>query len=205
MNGIKCYRKGGCGPYEMCSCNNCPASKPEYASRYSSATSQSSKLTPLPKVSEIKYVDGDILTSPSEDNAGSVIICHQVNCKGVMGAGLAKQIRTRFPEVYYHYKESCDSGGSSRLGEVQLVSCLAGAGYLVANIFGQDGYGRDKCYTDYEALRRAFRWLSSMTGWTIRIPYNFGCGLGGGDWATVLNIIQTELADKGCKVEIWKL
>lgn len=26
----KCYRSGGCGPYENRSCNECPASKPEY-------------------------------------------------------------------------------------------------------------------------------------------------------------------------------
>lgn len=25
-----CYRDGGCGPYEMLSCTECPASKPEY-------------------------------------------------------------------------------------------------------------------------------------------------------------------------------
>ena len=25
-----CYRAGGCGPFEMYSCNECPASKPEY-------------------------------------------------------------------------------------------------------------------------------------------------------------------------------
>jgi hypothetical protein len=25
-----CYRDGGCGPYEMYSCSECPASKPEY-------------------------------------------------------------------------------------------------------------------------------------------------------------------------------
>ena len=30
---MTCYRKGGCGPYEMRSCNECPASKPEYAQR----------------------------------------------------------------------------------------------------------------------------------------------------------------------------
>lgn len=28
-----CYREGGCGPYENRSCNECPASKPEYAAR----------------------------------------------------------------------------------------------------------------------------------------------------------------------------
>lgn len=27
---MTCYRSGGCGPYEMRSCSECPASKPEY-------------------------------------------------------------------------------------------------------------------------------------------------------------------------------
>lgn len=27
---MPCYRSGGCGPYEMYSCSECPASKPEY-------------------------------------------------------------------------------------------------------------------------------------------------------------------------------
>lgn len=27
---MSCYRKGGCGPYEMLSCSECPASKPTY-------------------------------------------------------------------------------------------------------------------------------------------------------------------------------
>lgn len=27
---MACYRSGGCGPYEMLSCNECPASKPDY-------------------------------------------------------------------------------------------------------------------------------------------------------------------------------
>ena len=27
---MACYRNGGCGPYEMMSCSECPASKPEY-------------------------------------------------------------------------------------------------------------------------------------------------------------------------------
>ncbi len=31
---MKCYRDGGCGPYEMYSCTKCPASNPEYLKRY---------------------------------------------------------------------------------------------------------------------------------------------------------------------------
>lgn len=30
---MTCYRKGGCGPYEMYPCNICPASKPEHLQR----------------------------------------------------------------------------------------------------------------------------------------------------------------------------
>lgn len=41
----------------------------------------------------IKFVNGDILTFPERD--GDTIICQQVNCRGVMGAGLAKQIRDK--------------------------------------------------------------------------------------------------------------
>lgn len=31
---MKCYREGGCGPYENYSCGDCPASRPEYAERH---------------------------------------------------------------------------------------------------------------------------------------------------------------------------
>ena len=50
----------------------------------------------------IKFVNGNILTFPERDE--DTIICHQVNCKGVMGAGLAKQIRDKWPDVYDRYR-----------------------------------------------------------------------------------------------------
>ena len=31
-------------------------------------------------------------------------ICHQVNCQGVMGSGVAKAIRDKWPQVYEEYK-----------------------------------------------------------------------------------------------------
>lgn len=40
---MTCYRQGGgCGPYEMSSCGECPASKPEYAERYRERYNKSS-------------------------------------------------------------------------------------------------------------------------------------------------------------------
>lgn len=45
----------------------------------------------------IKHVKGDILATPTRNE--DTVICHQVNCCGVMGAGLAKQIRDKWPVV----------------------------------------------------------------------------------------------------------
>lgn len=154
---------------------------------------------------EIKYVLGDIL-SPNDNETQGVIICHQVNCQGVMGAGLAKQVKTKFPSVYHAYKEKCDALGSKNLGSVQFCSCLSEAGYIVANVFGQDRYGTDKRYTNYNALKKAFSAVAqAFPNDAIRIPYLMGCGLAGGDWNVVLQIINEDLVNKGCQVEIWRL
>ena len=144
---------------------------------------------------------GNILTPV--DPINKVIVCHQVNCQGAMGAGLAKQIRTKHPGVYEVYKEKCDAG-LAKIGDVQLVSCLSDGGYIIANIFGQNRYGRDKRYTDYDGLREAFSCLADcFPNATFRFPYKFGCGLAGGDWNVVLKIIKESFKD--CKVEIWRL
>ena len=150
----------------------------------------------------LTYVNGDILTPNNLDRV--VFVCHQVNCKGVMGAGLAKQIKSKHPVVYKAYKEKCDSG-FAHLGDVQFVSRLSMTGYIVANIFGQDGYGREKCHTDYDALRTAFITIAEgAPNDIVRIPYKMGCGLGGGDWDTVLAMIE-EILVPAVDVEIWQL
>lgn len=157
----------------------------------------------------LKTVYGDILTPNANEVAA--VICHQVNMRGVMGAGLARQIRNKFPSVYDAYKVKCSSGTVS-LGDVQFVSMLPDNGCVIVNIFGQDGYGTDKVYTDYGALRKAFAKVVTTLHLTkalhnaiVRIPYGLGCGLAGGNWNTVLRIIQEELVNEGVEVEIWKL
>lgn len=51
----------------------------------------------------IYNIVGDLLKQDKVD-----IICHQTNCKGVMGAGIAFQIKRTYPEVFKKYKEFCD-------------------------------------------------------------------------------------------------
>ena len=40
---IQCYRKEGCSNYEMRSCTECPASKPEYLKRYRKASDNNTR------------------------------------------------------------------------------------------------------------------------------------------------------------------
>lgn len=153
----------------------------------------------------MNIVCGDILSTP---DTRPTIICHQVNCKGVMGSGLAKQIKDKHPEVYQAYKEKCAciERGIGGLGDVQLVPILnVSVSHIIANIFGQYDYGRCKRYTDYDALKKAFGVLAKDCGQcVIRLPYGIGCGLGGGNWDIVSKIIVDELIFKGVNVEIWK-
>lgn len=154
------------------------------------------------KVTGIKTVTGDILTPNPKPNQ-PCLVCHQVNCMGKMGAGLALSIRKAFPSVYRVYKEKCDDG-MAQLGDVQYCSVLGDANYVIVNVFGQYGYGRGQCQTNYEALGKAFAKIhQAFPNEVVRIPYKMGCGLGGGDWNTVLNIIKESF--EGQPVEIWKL
>ena len=121
------------------------------------------------------------------------IICQQVNCKGVMGSGLAKQIRTKYPEAYNSYTyfiKQCKEFDEPLLGSVNKV--ILHDGRILFNMFAQDGYGRDKRYTDYTAFEHCLEEnrLLVPENKTIAIPYLIGCGLGGGDWYIIKGMLE---------------
>lgn len=143
----------------------------------------------------IKIVEGNILNAPEN------IIGHQVNCQGVMGAGLAKQIRSKYPEVFNNYSElvsSCENK-SDLLGKMQLVTC--GENRWVANVFGQYSYGRGNVnYTSYIALEDAMICLRDIAikhNLTVALPFGIGCGLAGGNWDIVEKMIVNTFEQHG--------
>lgn len=133
------------------------------------------------------------------------IICHQVNCQGVMGSGLAKQIKDKYSKAYYDYVSAYDSG-HIQLGKV-IFSIITTTPYLViAHICGQDKYGREKgvVYTNYEAVKLALGLVvahrqayyeKTFNLPRIFIPFKMGCGLGGGDWYMMNNIVTRIIPD----------
>lgn len=143
----------------------------------------------------IKIIDGDLFDTDAK------YICHQVNCQGRMGSGVAKTVRKKFPEAFEQYKKECSKGGC--LGSVQFV---ASNGKIIINMFAQDRYGFDgKKYTDDDAFVKCLAEIQSAVpdGVTIAMPYKIGCGLGGGDWGTILSYIENILAHH-YEVELWK-
>lgn len=149
----------------------------------------------------ITFVKGDIT------KASTQVIAHQVNCNGVMGAGVARAMRRAFPEIYAPYKSLCKELGAMMLGNVQAIT--VSTGQVVVNLFGQEGYGTMVQQTDYKALQLALmhlRELSINSGWkSLALPYRIGCGLGGGDWEIVGGMIRSIFHNFNGLVVIYEL
>ncbi len=147
----------------------------------------------------IQYEIGDLLSAKTQ------LIAHQVNCMGVMGSGVARQVRIAFPSVYKSYADMCAANKpADLLGRVQFIHVLKSAEdrfFVVANMFAQRNYGKDgKRYTDYaafsECLQKLRAFMSEGGHRSIAFPYRIGCGLGGGDWdGIILPMIRSELRE----------
>jgi O-acetyl-ADP-ribose deacetylase (regulator of RNase III) len=132
------------------------------------------------------------------------VIAHGVNCRGAFGAGLAAQIARRFPEVRRAYLRK-HRGEGWHLGEAQYV--LTAGGLVVVNMAIQDRYGRGGPHVDYHALQRALGHtlgFCQARGAGLALP-RIGCGLAGGDWATVKRIIGESVEGWDVEVEVYSL
>ena len=132
----------------------------------------------------ITYVNGDLL------GATQKVIVHGCNNRGVMGSGVAAQIRARWPNVYEVYALKHRVFGLE-MGDVIPVATIDGK--VVVNAVTQDGFGRDgRRYVDYGAIENCFRTINDRVhGWEVNeiaMP-RIGAGLGGGEWSVIEEII----------------
>lgn len=149
----------------------------------------------------IKEVKGDLLQATEN------IIGHQVNCQGVMGAGLALKIRSKHPIVFERYKQLVNKYNNNKeilLGNTQIIKINENK--YVANLFGQFNYGRNQRHTNYNSLYQALETLKKKAkkhNLTVALPYGLGCGLAGGDWNIVWVLINKAFEDY--EVTIYKI
>ena len=129
------------------------------------------------------------------------MIAHQVNCLGIMGGGVARQIREKWNRVYIEYKNYIKSYEDNNKKSPLGTSCYTVIGnHLVINIFGQEDVSCNSCMTDYNAVRTAFedfisdyrrsQRIPNDAQIQIAIPYKFGCGLAGGDWNIMTELLE---------------
>jgi O-acetyl-ADP-ribose deacetylase (regulator of RNase III) len=131
----------------------------------------------------MREIQGDLFTSDAP------AIGHGVNCRGVMGAGIAVAFREKYPAMYRHYRKMCDAG-ELQPGGIFAWSARPDEGPWVYNIASQDEPGANATYEWLDqGLRSA---VANMVAWgqdRIAIP-RIGCGIGGLDWLMVADVID---------------
>jgi O-acetyl-ADP-ribose deacetylase (regulator of RNase III) len=157
----------------------------------------------------IGIVDGDLLDQKTD------VIAHQVNCLGIMGGGVALQIRARYPEVYKGYKNFCRNElarigtGQSKYLLGKCMVCVSDDGSpAIANLFGQDRCDSDERMTNYDAIYDALvnlRGIMENHKWkSVSFPYGMSCGLGGGSWRIIYTMIYDVFENSDIEVRIVK-
>ena len=126
----------------------------------------------------LHQISGDLTTL-----TGRFVIVQQVNCQNVMGAGLAKALMTRWPQVASEYHAFCvKRTPQALLGHIQTA--IVGSDQFVCNVFGQLRYGRHGHFTNEQALLSACEVIvthASRAQLPVFVPANLGSGLAGGD------------------------
>lgn len=147
----------------------------------------------------IEIVNGNIFDGNDD------IICHQVNTFGVMGAGIAAEIKKRFPRVYEIYYEICNEYKSNQLiGNV--LFCNQYAPPEIANFFSQNGMGgMSTNYNAMESCLKAVYNYAKRNNRSVAIPYGIGCGIAKGNWDIVYKMIEEVFGNDDVKCTIYKL
>lgn len=134
-----------------------------------------------------REIKGDLLDLFDKGEFTNII--HGANCRKVMGAGIAKQIKQKYPEAYYAdiYFELPE--GLWRLGKYSTTHDCS-----IINLYTQDEPGSN---ASLEAITLGLRLLADEVftkDCLIGLPL-IGCGIGGLKWTDVKSIIQRELKD----------
>ena len=147
-------------------------------------------------VAAITYITGDV-TEPLL--CGNDCIVQVVNNVGAYGAGVSGAIAKKWPSVKQRYKDYL-----ILLGNADVFGI--GIGLFMANLYAQDGL---KSRTNpkpirYGKLAMALSTLELHGFNRIHMP-KIGCGLAGGDWKIVSELIQDVLVDYEQEVYVYEL
>jgi O-acetyl-ADP-ribose deacetylase (regulator of RNase III) len=144
----------------------------------------------------IKYIQDDLFTTPDR------VMAHGCNAQGVMGAGVAKLIKAKFPYAYDYYRKAVEDWMAFNPDNRSMLGCVfptareAGP-TVIFNCITQLGFGYQPFrYVSYDAvddcMKNVAGLMSSFGEQNISMP-KIGAGYGGGNWQVIEAIIAYRL------------
>jgi len=139
----------------------------------------------------IQYLSGDLFINQYNAQA----LAHGCNCRGAMGAGVAKGFRERYPAMYDEYRRRC---------KAQPRQFNLGDSFLwkeedkpyVFNLGTQEDYWR--CRASCDAIKRSLETMKQHADEqdirSIAMP-RIGAGYGGLSWKKVRPIVERVFND----------
>lgn len=132
-------------------------------------------------------------------DAKETIIGHQVNCRGIAG-GLAAAVFKKWPYAKKDYMDITSRLNGKILLGMAYFTGMHRDGHIVANLFGQLEPGADY---HPDRLTQALERLAAFAkigNWSVALPYKISCGICGGDWDEVQQIIERTMDGVDCVI-----
>ena len=153
----------------------------------------------------LKYISGDLI----RDAFNYDVIGHGCNCFHTMGAGIAPQVKKRFPQAYEADKRTA-FGDEDKLGTISVsyeYNPITHAFVFIVNCYTQfssSSKSINEPAVDYNAVRNCMKELhKTFPNKKIGLPM-IGAGLAGGDWDVISEIIKEELPTEDVEIVVWE-
>lgn len=147
-----------------------------------------------------KEINGNLIKLAKEGMFD--VITHGCNCFSNMGAGIAVPMKNNFNVSMYPLEAPSTAGDINKLGQIEGLpfGISPDKSVIVINSYTQYRPNVKMKPLDYEALTLCMRKINhKYKEKHIGLP-KIGCGLAGGDWEVVREIIKRELVD--CEITI---
>ena len=150
----------------------------------------------------INYIKGDATTPIGNDKKLIVHICNDI---GRWGKGFVLAISNKWKKPEQKYREWFKTQQNFELGEVQFVEL--DSDLSIANMIGQHKIKKidEQIPIRYEAVEKCLSKVavfSRQNGYSVHMP-RIGCGLAGGDWNKIEQIINKELIERNIRVTVY--
>jgi O-acetyl-ADP-ribose deacetylase (regulator of RNase III) len=151
----------------------------------------------------IRYIAEESIFNSTAD-----VLVNPVNCRGVMGKGLALEFKRRFPECEGPYKSACESGqlrpGGLVLVRLQVELEITSVRRPGIVLFATKDHwrGRSKIEWIEHGLASLKQRYSTWGVRSMGVPA-LGCGLGGLRWEDVKPLVERYLEQEAVDVEVY--